>query len=201
MFLFFYSCGQKASDPEFAVNTTLGQTGEVSFDTIKSDILTPHCISCHSDVKTETGLMKWVTPGDPENSSFFTVVENGSMPKNQNPLDSKSLELIRNYITNIATPGGSTTGGSSGGSTGGTNGGGISYAEIKSSVLTPYGCTSCHSIGTEAKLSKWINTSNPSSSSLYTTIKSGYMPKGRSAVPSDKQAMVLQYVKDFAGRQ
>jgi hypothetical protein len=144
-------------------------------------------------VGTEANLKQWINPGNPDLSLFFTTVESGSMPQNQKPLGTLSLELIRNYITQMAsttvtppTTGGTTTG--------------ISYAEIKSAVLTPYRCVNCHNVGSEASLAKWMNKSSPSSSSFYTTIRNGSMPQGGSSVPSNLQAMVLQYITDFANR-
>ncbi len=198
------NCGKKTSSLDFKVNDSSNQNlnpdQEVTFAQIKSEILAPHCLSCHSSVGTEANLKKWITPGKPDNSSFFTTVENGSMPKNQSPLNTRSLELIRNYITQMAPvvvppPGGTTTGGTTGGTTTG-----ISYEEIKSAVLTPYRCLNCHSVGTEASLAKWMNKSSPASSKFYTTIKSGSMPTSGSKVPADLQAVVLQYIKDFANR-
>ena len=199
-FLFLISCGRKQSDLSFSVNDSsslLPATGEtVSFSQIKSEILSPHCLSCHSSVGTESNLKKWITPGSPENSPFFTTVENGSMPKNQSPLNTKALELIRIYIQQMSsaptpTPTPSTPPATTSG---------ITYAEIKSKVLTPYRCLNCHSVGTEAKLAKWINTSNPSRSLLYTEISSGSMPPSGSSPSSELEKLVLQYVKDFASR-
>ena len=190
-------CGNKTSSLDFKVNDSsnlaLNPNEKVAFSQIKSQILTPYCLSCHSSVGTEANLKKWITPGNPDSSLFFTTVENGSMPQNQKPLSTLSLELIRNYITQMAP---TTTGGTTGGTT--TNG--ISYAEIKSAVLTPYRCVNCHSVGSEASLAKWMNKTTPSRSSFYTTIRSGSMPQGGSSVPTNLQAMVLQYITDFANR-
>ena len=194
-------CGNKTSSLDFKVNDSsnlaLNPNDKVAFSQIKSEILTPYCLSCHSSVGTEANLKKWITPGSPDSSLFFTTVESGSMPQNQKPLSTLSLELIRNYITQMApTTGGTTTGGTT---TGGTTTG-ISYAEIKSAVLTPYRCVNCHSVGSEASLAKWMNKTTPSRSSFYTTIRSGSMPQGGSSVPTNLQAMVLQYITDFANR-
>ena len=209
-------CGNKTSSLDFKVNDSsnlaLNPNDKVAFSQIKSEILTPYCLSCHSSVGTEANLKKWITPGSPDSSLFFTTVESGSMPQNQKPLSTLSLELIRNYITQMApttggtTTGGTTTGGTTTGgtTTGGTTTGGtttgISYAEIKSAVLTPYRCVNCHSVGSEASLAKWMNKTTPSRSSFYTTIRSGSMPQGGSSVPTNLQAMVLQYITDFANR-
>lgn len=197
------ACQPKTSSLDFHEGTQLGLAGEsVTFETINSEILRPHCFSCHSDVSTPQALSAWVTPGDTEKSSFFTEVESGSMPKNASPLSSRDLELIRLYITNLKP-------------TSSPSGPGptptptptptpppppvtISYSEVKSRILTPYGCTSCHSVGTEAKLANWINSTTPSKSTFYTTTKSGSMPQGGSRVSSQDLAFILQYVTDYA---
>jgi hypothetical protein len=199
--LLLASCGQKPSSLEFKVNQPLGIDDVVTYDRIKSEILGPHCLSCHSSVSSEKVLKGWITPGHPETSPFFTTVENGSMPKGQTPLDTYSLDLIRNYISQMSsTPSGSTSGGTStGGSSGGTTTG-ITYAEVKSRILTPYSCTSCHSVSTEAKLAKWLNKTSPSKSSFYTTMKSGSMPQGGTDVSAADLAFALQYIKDYANR-
>jgi mono/diheme cytochrome c family protein len=207
------SCGQKASPLDFQVNQPLGADEVVTYARIKAEIIAPHCLACHSSVNTEAALKGWITPGHPETSPFFTTVENGSMPKGQTPLDTYSLDLIRNYISQMSssttggtttggtTTGGTTTGGSTtgGSSTGGTTTG-ISYAEVKARILTPYSCTSCHSVSTEAKLAKWLNKTSPASSSFYTTMKSGSMPQGGTDVSATDLAFALQYIKDYAKR-
>jgi hypothetical protein len=191
--LFFFISCQKASNLEFSVNDpssfSLDPNQQVTFAEIKSTILTPHCLSCHSSVGTESNLKNWITPGSPESSPFFTSIENGSMPKNQSPLDTKSLELIRNYITHLGTTNVPTP-----------NPSGITYAQIKAAVLSPYRCLNCHSVGTEAQLAKWINTSNPSRSTFYSYISNGSMPPSGSSPSAEIEALVLQYVTDFANR-
>ncbi len=240
------NCGRKAAPLEFSVNDSSNQpldpTVEVKFPQIKSEILGPYCLSCHSSVGTEINLKKWIVPGKPDNSIFFTSVENGSMPLNQKPLNTRSLELIRIYITQMVQTGGTTTGGTTTGgtttggtttggtttggtttggtttggtttggtttggtttggtTTGGTTTGGISYAEIKSTVLTPYRCLNCHSVGTETSLAKWMSKSSPSSSKFYTTMKDGSMPQGGPRASAEIQVFVLQYIKDWAKR-
>lgn len=190
------SCGPKTSSVQYDDGTSLGLSAEeVTFSQIKSQILQPHCINCHSAVSTETGLKKWIVAGDPENSPFFTEVENGNMPQNASPLSTKDLQMIRVYIANmktsipVPTPTPTPTPR-------------ISYTEVKTRILTPYGCTSCHSVGTEARLaSKWINTTTPEKSSFYTSVKSGSMPQGGRDVTAEDQAFILKYVQEYSAAQ
>ena len=191
------ACGKTGSGVKFSVNEDsrfqLDPNNPVTYSELKANILTPHCLNCHSDVGTETGIQKWITAGDPEGSPLFTSVKNGSVPKNQAPLGTDSLEMIWRYIEQMApvtptpTPPPSTNTG-------------ITFEEIKTKVLTPYRCLNCHSVGTEAKLSRWINTTSPSSSSFYTTMKNGSMPRGGTRADTATLNLVLQYVKDFANR-
>ena len=199
LILILMSCGKTTSDLKFSVNDSsksfLDPSQPVTFTQIKSTILIPYCLSCHSSVGTESNLKKWITPGNPQGSSFFTTVENGSMPKNHAPLDTSKLELIKLYIEQMApVPTSPVT------PTPTPIVSGITYAQIKAAVLTPYRCVNCHSVGTESQLVKWINTTSPERSAFYTTIKSGSMPPSGAEVSVDNQALVLQYLKDFAAR-
>ena len=199
---FLFACGPKTSSVQYDDGTISGlNQDEVSFSMIKSKILQPHCINCHSSEGTETGLKKWIVAGDPDTSKFFTEVENGNMPQNASALTTKDLQLIRSYIeqmkyTSTPTPTPTTPSTPTTPTTPTTAR--ISYAEVKSRILTPYGCTSCHSVGTEAKLAKWINTTTPAKSTFYTSVKSGSMPQGGSDVSAEDQAFILKYVQEYS---
>ena len=199
MLLFlFVSCHDTASELKFGTTdptvSALDPSQPITFSQIKSTILSPHCLSCHSSVGTESNLKNWITPGSPENSVFFTTVENGSMPKYQSPLDTKSLEMIKIYIEQMAAPIPNPP------TTTPPTTQGISFAQIKSAVLTPYRCVNCHSLSTETQLARWINKSHPEQSLLYTEIQNGSMPPSGSNVSSSNEELVLQYIKDFASR-
>ncbi len=202
LLLLFMGCQPSASDLKFGTIDTsqsaLDPNQPISFSQIKSSILTPHCLSCHSSVGTESNLKNWITPGNPQASLFFTTVENGSMPKNQAPLDTKSLEMIKMYIEQmVSTPTASIPASSNPVP---TTANGISFAQIKAAVLTPYKCLNCHSFSTETQLAKWINKTNPEQSLFYTEIQSGSMPPSGSTVSTTNEELVLQYIKDFAAR-
>jgi hypothetical protein len=167
---------------------------EVTYSQLKDAVLDPHCVRCHSDINTPEGLGKWVKDGDPDNSPLFTSIQNGDMPKGKAPLSTLDLEITRNYIIQLAP-------------SSGTNpaptptlppSNVVTFAEIKTLILEPYRCLNCHSLGTESKITKWINTATPNKSLLYTAIRSGSMPVGNPKVPSDKQEKLLQYLEDFS---
>lgn len=199
---FLISCGPKTSSVQMSDSSLrgLGQS-EVTFSTLKSSILSPKCLSCHSEVSSESRLSAWVVAGNPEQSLLYTEVKSGSMPKGKSPLSGVELEMVYDYIARLKasppTPTPSPTPTPTPTPTP-VPSNLISYAQVKSRVLTPYGCTSCHSVGTEAKLAKWINVSSPASSSFYTYVKNGSMPQGGSRVNAADQAFILQYLKDYS---
>jgi hypothetical protein len=194
----FISCGKSPSTLTFSENN-LGQqidpNLEVSFSMIKNEILSKHCIGCHSDVSTASGLNKWIHIGDVEGSPFYLTVKEGSMPKNGAPLGIRELDLIRNYIQQLSP---ASTISIPQPVTPAPTGSKITYDQFKSTFLIPYKCLNCHSVGTEAKLSKWIDTSSPSNSLLYTRTHDGSMPIGSSDVSAKDEAFVLKYIEDFA---
>lgn len=205
-----FSCGMPDKSPLTygeSSSESLNPDLKVTYGMIKTEILASKCINCHSSAGTEQGLKEWIIPGKPEGSLFFTKVENGSMPKNGSPLSTKDLELIRMYIEQMVAsspvptpaPTPSPSPAPQPNPDPGTNPG-ITYAEVRSKILDPYRCVSCHSVGTEAKLAGWINKSNPASSRFYTITKSGTMPENGPRVSTADLAFILQYVKDYANR-
>jgi mono/diheme cytochrome c family protein len=207
--LLIASCGMPSkSELVFDDSTSLGLNPDtvVTFNDLKSEILDAKCVSCHSNASTETGLQQWIVPGNPQASSFFIRTENGSMPKNGPLLSTRELELISTYITQLAqaptpdadpSPEPDPTPAPTPPPTGNP---GVSFAEIKTNILQPYRCTSCHSVNTEAALSKWLNKTSPASSRFYTITKSGVMPENGPRVTDKDMELILQYVKDYAAR-
>lgn len=190
-------CGKKVSPLTFTDQTSQPQNSEqqVGFSLIKSQILSPNCIKCHSDVSSENGLQKWITKGDPENSAFYLTIKDGSMPKNAAPLSTADLELIRNYIQQMTVTGAPVVEPPVVVPTEPTST--VSFNQLKSEVLSPYRCLNCHSVSTENGIKKWINISRPERSLLYTSVKNGNMPIGNPKVPSDKHDLILRYIENF----
>ncbi len=191
------SCGKPSgltfsdgSSPSFSA-------AQATYVNLKAQVLTPYCISCHSSAATEKGLAAWIVAGDPETSLLYTEIKSGLMPKSSAPLSTSDLEMVRVYIENLGSasipipapipfPSPTPTPNL------------ITYAQVKARILSPYGCTSCHSVSSETGLANWINVTSPSSSKFYTTVKSGSMPQGGSPLSTADKAYVLQYVKDYA---
>lgn len=75
----------------------------VTLEYVQEKILTPQCIQCHAWVSDPAQLSRRITPGAPESSRLFRVMENGRMPpKPAAPIDTAQLELVREYITQLA---------------------------------------------------------------------------------------------------
>ncbi len=163
----------------------------VSFDRLKVDILSTRCVSCHRNASTEDGLKQWLTPGKPDSSPLFLRTEDGSMPKNAAPLSTGELEEIRNYIVNLSPP--APTPGPDPTPTPAV----VAFSEIKTQILTPYRCTSCHRMSTEAAVARYINSSSPDQSPLYGSVKNGSMPQGGPTVSAEKKILLLKYVRDY----
>lgn len=86
--------------PQPPVGTT------VSFASIQKSILVPTCLKCHNgptgsggvDLSTHAGVLEWVAPGDAPNSTLYTEVESGSMPKRAPRLTEEQCNTIRDWI-------------------------------------------------------------------------------------------------------
>ncbi len=85
------------------------EPGSELFIELKTKVLTPKCIGCHSIYKTEEGFQKkGMTLGEPAVSEIFIQVDQDRMPKGTElengaegkviPLSPEEKELIRNYI-------------------------------------------------------------------------------------------------------
>lgn len=88
--------------------TTL-PTGKTTFLTIQRDIITPCCLRCHEGddpaggVALNTSYEQMVsdgllTPGKSEESFFYTVIRDGSMPKHGPKPSAELVEKLRMWI-------------------------------------------------------------------------------------------------------
>lgn len=72
-------------------------TGNVNFTALKSYIMDPSCIRCHSWAGNESSVQQRISPGDPENSVLYQKIKDGSMPPS-GALSTRQLELVARYI-------------------------------------------------------------------------------------------------------
>lgn len=176
----------------------------VDFDTVSRTVLQPKCMSCHSDGIASGGVnfssyaatmaTGSVVPGFPEQSSLFTTVSTGSMPKGGTKLSGLDMKTISIWISNgaplattkppipVPTPPTPTptppipppaiT---------------ATFSSINSKIIQSR-CISCHSGGGASAgvdLSSYarviatsVSPGNPGSSRFYTSTSGGSMPPG-----------------------
>lgn len=84
---------------------------KISFTGHVAPIILTHCGRCHIedtkgdlDFKTYASLLKGtpdgsvVIAGQPDTSSFVTLVEDGEMPKRGGPVDAKHIKVLREWV-------------------------------------------------------------------------------------------------------
>ena len=75
---------------------------KVSFDEVLNKVIkTNSCTNCHAWVSVEKEFLKRVVPGEPFDSRVFKLMRNGSMPPRGNPVSTKDLELVEDYINGL----------------------------------------------------------------------------------------------------
>lgn len=93
-----------------------GERLVATYASIREKILVPKCIDCHSGPNSPHGLdlssyskvldqshfPPLVVPGKPEQSSLYSSVSSGKMPKNSASLSSEELDAISTWIKNGA---------------------------------------------------------------------------------------------------
>ncbi len=87
LMLLLASCGNYSNETPFKVREIELSEVELDFATIKSAILTPHCIACHSQYNSYAGTKR-------EISRMISVVNNNRMPKNAPALSSNLKSLL-----------------------------------------------------------------------------------------------------------
>lgn len=83
-----------------------------TFATIDATVFKPFCLRCHQGDEPAGGLSigdyraliddGWVVAGDPENSSVYTSMVSGDMPKRGAKPTAELIESVREWIANGA---------------------------------------------------------------------------------------------------
>jgi len=73
----------------------------VDFETLKNEILVPHCLSCHKRMDNEESLKRWINTEAPMKSRLLQAVLEGKMPKNAAPLTKNDQNIIIQYLNNF----------------------------------------------------------------------------------------------------
>jgi len=126
----FIACGE-TGNLHFKEGTLQNLDNEVSFSTLRSQVLNSKCIGCHANYKDYQTVS--------ENAEeILASIESGRMPKNSSPLDSSEISYFRKWIEADKPEGNANIGSHSETDT--------IYAEI----LGPK-CIQCHNPNGEAK--------------------------------------------------
>jgi hypothetical protein len=104
--LSFYSCKEigTSEDGQFTIIETIPFEQKVTFsDVQKSVISTNKCLNCHSAwISDEQKVLQRIKVGDPEGSTFYIKLKNGSMPLGGPPVSTETLEVVERYINDLA---------------------------------------------------------------------------------------------------
>ena len=104
MTVFFSSClGTKTDlifEPVAQPESEALVPEQVSYDYLKKEVLTPHCIKCHDRMGDQKLLEWWLVPGVPEESELLLAMEDGSMPPAR-AATTRELEIVRRYIEQL----------------------------------------------------------------------------------------------------
>lgn len=142
----------------------------VTFEDLKTNVLTPHCISCHEGMKEPEGLNRYMVEGHPDLSSLYHEVAQGKMPKGKPALDQALVEMIKTYIS-AQLPQESVT-----------------FNELRSKVLKPAQCMTCHKDWKkEIDWEPTFTRGEPAHSALFTKVRDGHSTVD---VPALKEAQI-----------
>lgn len=97
------SCGNQMGTPEDELFQTLLPFESVSFSVLQDQLLNPYCVNCHEWAGQEMEVLRRIEPGNPEASSLYTRVADGSMPKDA-ILNNRSayLRMIRQFVLGVS---------------------------------------------------------------------------------------------------
>jgi len=125
-----------------------------------------------------------VEAGLPEKSSLYKSIKSGYMPKHQNPLSPKLMELVKYYIEGIK-------------SNVGEDKETEKFAMLKDEIIVPY-CIKCHDqFDREKLILKYISTDDVEKSKLLKSVVSGDMPKKADPLSKEKQKIIRDYIKSI----
>jgi hypothetical protein len=91
-------------------NSNYSSTASVTpnFSSINSTVIQPKCMPCHQpgggthDFSSYSGVMLQVNPGSPDGSTFYKVLEAGSMPVDRPMLSDDEILAVYQWIQNGA---------------------------------------------------------------------------------------------------
>ena len=91
------ACKVDVGTDEAAQFKPLPISSEISFEQLKTYIMSPSCVRCHSWANDEAQVQQRIVVGNPEASALYQRIKSGNMPPN-GALSSKHLQIVENYI-------------------------------------------------------------------------------------------------------
>jgi mono/diheme cytochrome c family protein len=196
--LVFSSCGYRGTDEAGLYgNDALLAAAPSTFQSLKDNVLTPNCISCHSAFATEAGLAFYLTPGNPDASSLYTRTASGSMPPS-GKISNAKIDLIRRYIV-TASGQGSGTQREEGPRPQPTSEPGQppTFAQVRARIFEPM-CLRCHGPNGFADPTFSDEASiRALSARILDSVESGRMPLGRVKPTADDKALLKAWVQSL----
>ncbi len=176
--------GLKFSAPDPGGNIdNLTEEQQFAFEELQQKVLKPsNCLNCHSGLATFEGVQAMFKPGNPEESSMFVKMEDGSMPMGGEPVTTEQLEITRSFINSFSVPVEPEV---------------VDFAVIQQRILVPH-CIQCHSkVTSEEALGKWINKKKPLKSLFLSVVASGKMPKNKPRLDVKEQMLIKKYLEQI----
>lgn len=103
MLFLMVACEKSGTNEQALFQSTPPISDRVSFETLRSFILGPKCVSCHGWVNDEALVRNRVVAGNALGSSLYIRMANGSMPQGGPALTSAQLAVVEAYINGSTT--------------------------------------------------------------------------------------------------
>jgi hypothetical protein len=201
MALNFISCAKDLGTSEAEVFTIIQNLEDgVTFEQLQKQILAPKCLRCHAWVSDEEEVLKRVVPGEPKQSSLYTLVENGAMPVGGPELSDGEKKIVELYITGLAHNNQDDNQDDDAGDDNTDDDTPdtppvqlVTFEKLKKDIFIPH-CIRCHSsFENESGLDRYIDQNDPLNSVLLKSVETGFMPM---RAPDLKEAEI-QLIRDY----
>lgn len=204
--LFLSACGAEHDLAESFSSVVLNPNPDPQLEAQATDILTSQCLTCHgtggpnqkflgtsSNLELDSLMFNasYVRIGEGGSSRLFQRASDGSMPPG-NPLSSAEADILKDWINDLGTPGGSGRGGNV-----------ATFTQIETEILRPR-CYSCHENNANFPFSSYEEilfgyvTPNNLDSVLLVAVESGRMPKNGEALTPEEVALIESWILDGA---
>lgn len=144
------------------------------------------CQNCHGWVNDDAQILARMGRGNPEDSSIYQRVKDGTMPKGGPAFTTAELETTRAFVValntaTVPTPPVEVT----------------AFASLKEMLFAPK-CVTCHKgLADETRIPpQWLTPGDPEKSKLYLAVKNNSMPKWYDQVTAAELSLVHDYISE-----